>query len=455
MIIKGGTVILENGIKEIDIRIKGDKTIELGQKLKPVKGEEEIDARGKYILPGIIDSHTHFQLHSRGTATADNFYHGSISAACGGVTTIIDYADQLPGSMIDGLEKRTNEAEEAVIDYNFHLVLNNSFSPAQEGKELYRLKDRGITSVKIFTTYQGLYMLSDEKIGALLQLAKDAGILVTVHAEDNEIIADLEKVYRKKDHLSVEYHPDIRPARAEAEAIERLSIKAMETKAPLYIVHLSSAEGFDRIKKAREKGIKIFVETTPHYLLLTRKNLAGSAGSLNFMTPPLRDKKDNRIIWQGVACGAIDVIATDHCAFNIKQKMKGTNSLDTLPGIPGVETMLPLVYSYGVVKERISLIEMSKLLSTNPAKIFGLYPRKGVIAPGGDADFVIYDPDPEWQIKAKLLHSRAGYTPYEGFKVKGKPVMTILRGNIIVKDNNFVGEKSYGKFIRAGNSVVY
>ncbi len=455
MLLKNGKIVTGKGINEIDLRIEGEKIAELAEDLQPLEQEKVIDLKGRFVFPGIIDSHTHFQLYSRGTVTADDFYYGSRSAAFGGVTTIIDYADQEDGSLLKGLEERKLQAGEAVIDYNLHLTINNSFKTGENMDELSGLKEAGVTSLKIFTTYKDIYMIEESKLAPLFKAASEAELLITVHAEDDEIISRNEEVYRKSGRLGPAYHADIRPGAAEGEAVKVLLEKVREVDSPLYIVHLSSKEGYAQVERARKGGLKIYAETTPHYLLLTRELLEGETGYLNLMTPPLRDQEDNRVLWQGVTDEDIDVIATDHCAFSPEQKKKGNNSLDIFPGIAGVETLLPLIYTYGVKKGKISLSRMIELLSTNPARIFGLYPRKGTIQVGTDADLVIYDPEKEWKLQGEHLHSRAGYTPFQGMKIRGKVDMTFLRGKMIVKGDEFLAEKGYGRFLQAGSSSVF
>lgn len=455
MLLKGGRVVYEKGIKELDIRIKGEKIASLAKDLAPAEGEEVINVAGKLIFPGIIDSHTHFNLHSRGTVTVDDFYRGGISAAFGGVTTVIDYADQESGSLIKGLEVRKAEARDAVIDYSFHLVLNNNFQPEGQSVELNLLREAGVSSLKIFTTYKGLYLLDDDKLAPLFKAAREAGLLITVHAEKDEIISQREETYRSREKLGVRYHPEIRPGIAEGEAVKHLIGLVEEHDCPLYIVHLSSREGYQEVLQAREKGLDLYVETTPHYLLLNRKLLEGADGRLNLMTPPLRGAEDNETLWEGVSAGIIDVIATDHCAFTAEQKAEGNNSLDILPGIPGVETLLPLIYTYGVEEGRITLSRLVELLSANPARLFGLYPEKGSLQVGTDADLVVYDPGVEWELRGDNLHSGSGYTPYQGMRVKGKSIMTILRGKVIVEGDKFTGRKGDGRFIKAGQSSAF
>ncbi|MBM7622512.1 dihydropyrimidinase [Sporohalobacter salinus] len=450
MILRNGKVVVDNSLQEVDIRIKGSKIADVKSELNPKREEKVIDLAGKLVFPGIIDSHTHFLLKSRGTVTSDDFYSGTKAAAYGGVTTIIDYAEQTEESIIEGLQERKREAQgEAVVDYSFHLVINKYFNPDKHLDELYQLGELGVSSLKIFTTYKDIYMLDEDKLDILFRAAYENGLLVTVHAEDNEIIKSQKERYKESGKIGISYHPDIRPGLVEKKAIQRLNKLSKKRGTELYIVHLSSKEGYEAIKEAKQSNPNLYVETAPHYLTLTRKELEKPEGRLSFMTPPLREEEDNQKLWQGIIDNIIDVVATDHCAFSKEQKELGHHSLDILPGIPGVETMLPLIYTYGVDNDRISLSRLVDLLSVKPAKIFGLYPQKGSFKEGTDADIVVYDPTIEWDLKGEVLHSKAGYTPYQDLSVKGKAVMTMVRGEIIVKDDEFKGKKGYGSFLEA------
>ncbi len=449
MLIKGGLIVESDSIKKADILIENEKIKKIAEDINDIENEKIIDASGKIIFPGIIDSHTHFNLHSRGTVSADDFYSGGRSAAFGGVTTHIDYADMYNGSLIEGIEKRIEEAEDAVIDYHFHMVINNEFNPLKNAELLKDVKKFGISSLKLFTTYKDIYMLDEDKWEPLLQAAKDAGLLVTVHAEEDAIIQEKMEKYRAKGKLDIKYHPEIRPGIAEAEAIKKVCEKARDIDIPIYIVHLSSKEGFEELYKAKRKGLKVYAETTPHYLILSKEELDTQDGRLFFMTPPLREIVDNSALWHGINKNYIDVIATDHCAYNQKQKEEGKNYQDILPGIPGVETLLSLIFTHGITMNRINLMRLVELLSTNPAKIFGLYPEKGSLREGTDADLVVYDHESEYELKDEDMHSRAGYTPYRRSVISGKPVMTMLRGKIIMEDGEFKAEKGYGRFLRA------
>ena len=450
MLLKNGRVVRKEGVKKLDVRIKGEEITELADNLDPASDEKVMDLEGKLVFPGLIGSHTHFQLDARGAVAIDDFFHGSISAAYGGITSFIDYADQGLNSVLAGLRERQAQAEsQTVLDYNLHLVINNDFEPEKHLSEIYELPEAGVSSLKIFTTYENIYMLSEDKLASLFQAAAETGLVITVHSEDNDLVTERESRHVAEGKTGINYHPDIRPALAEKKAIEKMAELSRRYGAKLYIVHLSSRLGLEAAAEARKDGTEIYIETAPHYLMLTREKLNGPQGELNFMTPPLREKEDNQALWKGLADGLIDVVATDHCAFTPQQKSLGSDSLDKLPGIPGVETMLPLLYTYGVKEGRFDLNRLIELLAVNPAQIFGLYPRKGSIKEGTDADLVVYDPEQEWVLSGDQLHSLSGYTPFSGIEVKGKIVHNIVRGETVIKDGQFTGDKGYGRFIRA------
>lgn len=452
MLLKNGLIYdQESGdLKKGDLRVEGEKIKEIAEILNRKENEKVLDVSDKYVLPGIIDSHVHFQLESRGTVSDDDFYQGSISAAYGGVTTYIDYADMSKDSLIAGIEDRIKKAKnKTILDYNLHLVINNDFQIDKHLKEIEKLPEKGISSLKLFTTYKDIYMLAENKMQRIFEKAAEMDLVVTVHSEDNEIIEEKQNEYKKENKTDFKYHPDIRPAEAEKEAISKLSKYAKESGAKLYIVHLSSKKGYEETLKAREKGVDIKVETTPHYLLLTRELLEGDEARYNFMTPPLRKSKDNEKLWEGLKDDNIDIVATDHCAFSKSKKDKGNDVFDTYPGIAGVETLFPLIYTYGVEEGKITLKQLIDKLSTNPAQIFGLYPQKGSLKEGSDADILVYDPEKKRNLKAAELNSNSEHTAYQGMKVKGDTYLTILRGNILIKDGDLKAKKGYGKYIKA------
>ncbi|MBS3811962.1 MAG: amidohydrolase family protein [Halanaerobiales bacterium] len=458
--IKNSRIIKENKIKKMNILIEDSyiKKIDKPENFsfKEKNNSKIIDAKGCYVLPGIIDSHTHYLLKSRNSVTADDFYSGSLASAFGGVTTFIDFIDdqyERGFSFKESLKNRKEEARDSVVDYSFHQVVTHYNQNIVS--DLREIKDEGINNVKLFTTYRREgYLIEEAKLYELFKVLKQLRLLPIVHAEDNQIIEEKEREHKKEDKIEIKYHPDIRPAEAEAKAVENIAELIDLLKMPGYIVHLSSKLGLKELKKQVNKGININAETAPHYLILNKKFLEGKKGRRYFMTPPLRTKEDNRFLWEGLTDGFIDVIATDHCAFSESQKNIGDSVFNVLPGIPGSETLLPLIHNYGRA-EGLSLVDIVKKLSTNPAKIFGLYPQKGSLQCGTDADLVIFDPEKNKKLNEMYMHSNAGYSPYDHIEVKGYPITTINRGNIIIEDGFYRGNRGGGEFIKAGQSSLF
>ncbi len=445
---KGGTLVTGQGLTKADLRTRAEKIEEVGPGLTPRPGEEVLDISGKLLLPGAIDTHTHFLLKSRNSVTADDAYSASRAAALGGVTTVIDYADLLPQRpMAEGIESRRQDFLDAVVDYNFHLVVNDHYLPEQAG-EFAQLQRAGLSSIKLFTTYRDAgYMLPQAKWLSILEACREIGMVVTVHAEDDAIIQSATSRGISIGALEPRDHSDLRPAQAEVAAVQRLVELAEATGCTV------TGVACRLVWQARKRGVPILAETTPHYLLLERSLLEGPEGSWHLMTPPLRECRDNRILWQGIGDGTISVIATDHCAYTPAQKALGQNALDILPGIPGVETLLTLIYTQGVAQGRIGLPRLAQVLAENPAKIFGLWPRKGGLYPGGDADLVVYDPQAHWQLDDTHVHSLAGYSSFAGMWMRGRVGLTMLRGQVLARQGEFLGRRGQGQFVPAGPSI--
>ena len=452
-----GNILIQNGLivdtewtRHGDIYIEGSKIKKIARHIAEADcpaGTTVVHADGLCVLPGIIDAHTHYNLVSRGTVTADSFAEGSKLAAFGGVTPVIDFADDDKVSLEKSAHRRRTEMAAMSIDYALHQGVYGYRDSLKD--ELKAVKDSGIGTIKLFTTYKNVgYMVEKrEELKEIFSICKDLGLMVSVHAEDDAIIADVDKEwegsYEPKDHA------DLRPAKAEAEAIKYVAGIAGELDMPIYIVHLSSREGLEAVREMRDKGVKVIVETTPTYLFLDRSKLDGEDGSLYVMTPPLRTKDDNKALEEAVIEGEVQVVATDHCAFTREQKLSSRDCRTIYPGIPGTEELLPLIHTFGLTKGHLSLSQIVNLLSTGPAKAFGLYPKKGVIAEGSDADIVVFDPDESWILSKDTLHSASGYTAFEGVSVTGKVIMTYLRGRLIMGDGLYLGLAGDGRFIKA------
>lgn len=450
ILIKNGLVVDTEWMRHYDILISGSKIRRVAPSIDAATLPHDtsvIHADGLCVLPGIIDAHTHYHLVSRGTVTADSFEEGSRLAAFGGVTTVVDFADDNKISLLDSLHARRREMVPMAIDYALHQGVYKYRSDIR--KELESIKRAGIGTLKMFTTYKDVGYLVDDRneLREIFRAARDLGLMVSVHSEDDGIVTQISSSW--KGTYTPSDHADMRPPEAEAAAIEYVGGIAGELDMPIYIVHLSSKKGLESVRKLRMEGVKVIVETTPHYLFLTREKLIGPDGPLYVMTPPLRTAEDNEALQEALLNGEIQVVATDHCSFTREQKLESNDCRTIYPGIPGTEELLPLLHTFGVTSGRLSLSQIVNLLSTGPAKIFGLYPEKGSLEVGTDADITLFNPDQSWTLSKDTLHSASGYTAYEGFSVTGKVVMTYLRGRLVMGDGIYLGLSGDGKFLRA------
>lgn len=455
--ILGGNVVSSDSLEVADVLIKDGIVARVqpveeggGTGRAGVRAEREVDARGMLVMPGVIDPHVHFGLRSRGTVTADDFASGTRCAAAGGVTTVIDYADHLPNmTLLQCANERLSEIRpQAAVDYAVHQNLIR-LDP-DSGDQLAELRGAGIGSVKVFTTYKDVgYMLKGGDLGALLREAKRHDVLVTVHAEDDAVLERVRTRLEAAGHVFPAHHGESRPAEAEERAAGQVIAAAEAADAPVYFVHVSTRGAIEAIAEARRGGQPVLAETCPHYLLLNEGRYAGADARLFMMSPPLRTPADQDALWGAVAAGDVDTFSTDHCAFTPGQKALGRFCFDTLPGIPGVQTLLPLVYTYGVAAGIITAGQMVKMMCENPARLFGLSCRKGRIAPGLDADIVLLDTAARHRLSGAELLSKAGYTPYEGMEVACEVREVYLRGNLVAERGRFCGACGAGEFVRA------
>ncbi len=453
-IIRNGTVVTAADITPCDVGIKNGLVAVLATSLPPAP--QEIDATGKLVLPGGVDAHCHLdQPMSGGVVMADDFYTGTVSAACGGTTTVIPFACQLKGgSLKDAVIDYHQRAEgKAVIDYAFHLIIADP-TPVVITQELPSLIKSGYTSFKIYMTYEDL-KLNDHQILDILALARRSGALTMIHAENTDCIEWMVKRLELAGKITPFYHAVSRPMLVEREATHRTISLAELVDVPVLIVHVSGREAVEQIQWAQNRGLRIYAETCPQYLFLTEEDLAatGFEGAKCICSPPPRDKANQQVIWDGLANGVFHIVSSDHAPFRYAdskgKQIAGTNgAFRYVPnGVPGIETRLPLLFSEGVGKGRIDLNTFVALTATNPAKLYGLYPRKGTIAIGSDADIVIWDPEREVTITNEILHHNVDYTPYEGMHLSGWPNITLSRGEVVWNQGEVLASKGRGQFL--------
>src|SRR5687767_7120020 len=451
LLVKGGTVVTATDQYTGDILVEGEKISTIGTDLT-MPADRVIDARGKYVFPGGIDVHTHLDMPFGGTTSADDFESGTIAAAHGGTTTVVDFAIQYHGQTLQHARDTWMRKAEgrAAIDYGFHMIITDLGQQVEA--EMDTLVREGVTSFKLFMAYPGVFMLDDASIfRALLRTGQNGGT-ICMHAENGGVIDVLVKKALAEGKTAPKYHALTRPARAEAEATHRAIALAEMADVPIYIVHLSAAEALEMVTEARDRGLPAYAETCPQYLFLSYDNYEepGFDGAKYVMSPPLRPRETQDQLWRGLAFNDLQAISTDHCPFCMKeQKALGRDDFSKIPnGAPGIETRMSLVYDGGVRQGRISLSRWVELTSTSPAKIFGLFPRKGTIAPGSDADIVIFNPEKTTTLSAKTLHMKVDYNPYEGRTVQGVSETVISRGKVIVEDGKFTGRAGAGEFLK-------
>lgn len=446
---KGGQVVSSSGVVGMDVLVDGEKIVEVGEGLSLDDGNV-VDVEGGLLFPGFIDGHTHFDLHVAGTVTADDFATGTKAAVKGGTTTIVDFATQYPGeTLMEGLDNWHRKADgKCSCDYGFHMSVTD-WNP-EVSRELLRMMEEGVSSFKLYMTYDT--QVDDKTIYEILKRLKEIGGIAGVHCENSGVIAALQEEAVRAGKMGVLSHVLTRPAQAEAEAVSRLLRLAQIAKAPVLVVHLTCEEGLKEILSARERGQEVFAETCPQYLLMNKElyELPGFEGAKYVIAPPLRSARDEEVLWKALKDGQIQIISTDHCSFTTEQKELGREDFRRIPGgMPGVETRGILLYSEGVRKGRITEGEMCRLLSENPAKLFGMYPKKGVIAPGSDADIVVIDPAASGVIRAEEQLQNVDYAPFEGLNVQGKIAQVYLRGEKVVEDGKVLKELT-GRYVARG-----
>lgn len=460
-LLKSGTLVTASEIIRADLLIQGDKIEAIGEDL-PEEDCEVLDVSGRLILPGGVDPHTHLDLPMFGTISSDDHYTGHKAAAFGGTTTVIDFVPQDFPSLREAVDGWHAKADaKAAIDFSFHM--NITSLDAEVESQIPNLLAEGITSLKVFTAYNGRLRLQDGEIFKVLRIGAKHGMLTLLHAENGDVIEILTQEALAAGYSTPEWHAHTRPAWGAAESVLRGIALAEQAASPLYVVHVNTAGGLDQIRYARDKGLPIMGETCPQYLFFTLDHLRKEDGSKWVCSPPMRTEQDNQALWDGLSEGVLQTVGTDHCPFfydgtqpieyegvqvKIPGKELGKDDFTKIPnGLPGVGDRLPILWSTGVGMDRISMNQFVALNSTNPAKIFGLYPKKGALLPGSDADLVIWDPDREVTYGVAHAHHRTDYNLYEGWQLTGFPEKVFLRGQLIVDGDTWMGRAGMGQFI--------
>ncbi len=452
VLIKNGRVITAADDYVADVFIDGERISLIGESLDNA-ADKVIDATGKYVLPGCIDPHTHLDMPFGGTVTIDDVESGQTAAAFGGTTCHVDFCIQPKGTSFgDALADWKSKADgKQVIDMGYHIAVTDLHDGGSL-EELASLPDQGITSYKLFMAYKGALMVDDETLFKTMEVAADTGALVMVHAENGDAIDVLVKRALAEGHTEPHWHALTRPPETEGEATNRAIQLARVAGSPLYVVHVSCKESVEPIALAREKGWDVWGETCTQYFFVDYTDLErpNFEGAKFVYTPPPRDKANQDVLWNAVRTDVLSAISTDHCAFNWDgQKSLGKDDFSKIPnGGPGIENRLQMIHQFGVRSGRISLNRMVELLATNPAKLFGLYPRKGTLAVGSDADLVVFDPEKTVTISAATHHSRVDYNLYEGTQVQGSPDVVLLRGNVLVEGDQLVAKPGIGQFVK-------
>ena len=466
-LIKNGTLITASETFESDILIDGETIAQIGKNLHHPNAEI-INATGKLIMPGGIDPHVHLDLPMFGTVSSDDHYTGHKAAAFGGTTTVMDFVVLEPQGFKHSVDLWFEKAAKAAIDYSFHMNLTQFNEKI--AKEIPSLRDMGITTLKVFTAYNGRLRIDDGSIFKAMQIARDNGMLVMAHCENGDVIETLTEQALAAGHTTPEWHALTRPAWGAVDAMLKVAGMASDAGASAYIVHMNVAGEVDMLKYARERGVKVMGETCPQYLFFTIDDLRRPDGSKWICSPPMRTAQDNARLWEGLSDGILQTIGTDHCPFfydgsrpivyegseiAIPGKELGKDDFTKIPnGLPGIGDRLPIMWTCGVRSGRISANQFVAYNCTNPAKIFGLYPRKGALLPGSDADIVIWDPEKKVNYGVAHAHQRTDYNLYEGWELVGYPEKVFLRGQILVDGDEWKGKAGDGQFLKCDEGIV-
>jgi len=452
VVVKNAVLFTVSGRTEGDIAIKDGKIVRIGYVQE--QADRVINAQGKYVFPGLVDGHTHMEMPFMGTVTADDYFTGSNAAVAGGVTTIVDFILPNKGEdLIAAFQRVKNSADsKAIVDFGLHMIIREATE-----KNLSQLKnlilDLGVVSYKMFMAYKGELLVDDKTLFKTIREISKYGGVAGIHAENGEVIDELITQYVLEGKIDPVFHAYSRPEILEYEAINRVaSMASVVPNSRLYIVHCSIAEGADVMTNFRRQGLKFFTESCPHYFIFNIEALKRKDGYRFICTPPFRSEEQRTKLWQRLAAGEIFTIGSDHAAFSESQKKRFQDkppSFHQVPnGVPGVETILPIMFNFGVRKGIISTEQLVEVTSYNPSRLYGLYPQKGTVMPGSDADLVILDPNKHVRISTDILHSNLDYTIYEGIEVDGWPVLTIRRGEIVHEEGQILGKKGSGKYIK-------
>ena len=467
LLIKNGTLITASETYQADILIQDEKIVRIGLDLE-ADSAQVIDASGKLVMPGGVDPHVHLDLPMFGTVSSDDHYTGHKAAAFGGTTTVMDFVVLEDKGFQYSVDVWLKMAEKAAIDYSFHMNLTQFNDKI--AKEIPSLREMGITTLKIFTAYNGRLRLDDGNIFKALRIAKDNGMLMMAHCENGDVIETLIPEALAVGHTTPEYHALTRPAWGAVEATLRMAAMAEQADSPVYIVHLNVGGEVDMLKYARERGVPVMGETCPQYLFFTIDDLRKADGAKWICSPPMRTAQDNARLWEGLSNGVLQTIGTDHCPFfsdgsrpivyegreiSIPGKELGKDDFTKIPnGLPGIQDRMPIMWTYGVRAGHITPNQFVAYNCTNPAKIFGLYPQKGALVPGADADIVIWDPEKRVKYGVAHSHQRTDYNLYEGWELVGYPEKVFLRGKLIVDGDEWMGRRGDGKFLKRGVGEV-
>ncbi len=446
---KNGTIVTATETVEADVLVEDERVVLIGLSLE-AEADRTIDASGRYVMPGGIDPHTHMDLPFGGSFCSDDFATGTRAAAFGGTTTIVDFALQgTDEGLRPGLDLWLEKAGKSYTDFGLHMIVKRIDD--QVLKEMDELVGEGVTSFKLFMAYPGVFMLDDGSIFRAMQRAADSGALIMMHAENGGPIDVLVQQYLAEGKTDPMWHGRSRPSSMEGEAVHRVFKLAELAGTPAYIVHLSSRDALNAVREARDRGLPAFAETCPQYLYLSEDDMArpGFEGAKFVCSPPLRPADHQEDLWKGLQAGDLQLVATEHAPFNyVGQKDLGVGNFAKIPnGLPSVEDRFTLIFQ-GVHDGRISLSRFVELVATAPAKMFGLYPRKGTIAPGSDADIVVFDPNHERVLSAQTHHMNVDYSCFEGMKVRGLPELVMQRGRVLVENGQFHGSEGQGQFVR-------